>query len=220
MAAKKGGTGLENLSLPGKIAVAVVFMLVVGAAYFVVFFGEIDGSIAAQITAKDQKEAELEKAKAADQAYNKDLTELERRKQIAIKQKKILPDTAEWAPFLDTIQRSATISGITLSGWEPKGEVAEDFYVRVPMEVTVTGRYHQIAKFFATVGQSDRIINMADIAMEIDSSTSNRKADSSVNEGEESVIVDVKAMATAFRAVNQEDGAAAKRGRRGRTGRQ
>jgi type IV pilus assembly protein PilO len=219
MAAGKKGSGLENLSLPGKIAVAVVFMLMVGAAYFVVFYGEIDGQIASQVQLKAQKLNELEGAKEADRAYNKDLTELERRKQIAVKQKKILPDNAEWAPFLDTVQRSATISGITLTTWEPKGEVAEDFFVKVPMEVKVKGRYHQIAKFFNTVGQSDRIINMADIAMKIDPRSSKASDQGTINEGEESVIVEVTAMATAFRAVAEGEGKK-RRGRRRRTGRQ
>jgi type IV pilus assembly protein PilO len=220
-AAKKGGAGLENLSLIGKIAVAVVFTLMVGAAYFVVFYGEIDGNIAAQIQLKAQKENDLTSAEDADRAYNKDLTELERRKQIAVKQKKILPDTAEWAPFLDTVQRSATISGITLAKWEPKGEVREDFFVKVPMQVSVTGRYHQIAKFFSTIGQSDRIINMANIGLKIDTGARKKstKPGANINEGEESIIVKVTAMATAFRAVGEADGGGKKRGRRGRTGR-
>lgn len=222
MAGKKGsgGGGLENLSLPGKIAVAVVFMLMVGAAYFVVFYGEIDGDIAAQIQAKTAKEGELNDMHDADRAYTKDRTELERRKHIVVKQKKILPDESEWAPFLDTLQRSATISGVTLSGWDPQSEVTESFFVKVPMKVKVKGRYHQIAKFFYSVGQSDRIINMANIEMKIDqSSQRSRDTTSTINEGEESILVNVSAMATAFRAVGADEGnAGGRRGRRGRTG--
>ena len=58
---------------------------------------------------------------------------------------------------------------------------------------------------------------MADIGMKINK----RKGGSSkknINEGEESIIVDVKALATAFRAVGAGD-AGKKKGRRGRTGR-
>ncbi len=223
-ALKKTGSGLENLSLPGKLAVGIVFTLMVGAAYFVVFYGEIDGNIAAQVQLKETKEREHEDMKAADQAYNRDLTELERRKEIANKQKKILPDESEWAPFLDTLQRAATISGVTLASWDPQDEVSESFFVKVPMKVKLKGRYHQIAKFCSTVGQSDRIINIANIAMNIDSSVKARRqqgTSASVNEGEESILVDVSAMATAFRAVRADDGDAdgRRRGRRGRTGR-
>ena len=38
------------------------------------------------------KKGELAQAKEADAAYNKDLTELERRRQLELKQRKILPD--------------------------------------------------------------------------------------------------------------------------------
>ncbi len=213
---KRKGVGLENLSMMGKVAVGVVFTLLVGAAYFVVFYGEIDGNISAQLQLKTKKQTDLSGAKDADRAYNKDLTELERRIENAAGQKKILPDSAEWAPFLDTIQRSATISGIALTTWEPKGEVRDDFFVKVPMRVSVKGRFHQIAKFFATVGQSDRIINMANIALKVDARAASKGA--SVNEGEESIVVSVTAMATAFRAIGEGEGVK-KRGRRGRTGR-
>jgi type IV pilus assembly protein PilO len=212
MAAPKkpgGAAGLENLSLPGRIAVGLVFVLMVGAAYFVVFYGEIDGNIAAQIQLKSTKERELATSRDADDEYNKDLTELERRKQIAVKQKKILPDDAEWAPFLATLQNAATLSGIDFANWEPQDEVPESFYVKVPMKVKLKGRYHQIAKFFHSIGQADRIINMADIRMttgkgQQDTRRTQAKpgqADAAISEGEETVLIEVEALATAFRAM-------------------
>jgi type IV pilus assembly protein PilO len=221
---KAGAVGLDNLSLPGKVAVGVLFALMVGAAYFVVFYGEIDGNIATAQQTKTARENELKSMEDADRAYNKDLTEVERRKQIAAKQKTILPDDAEWAPFLDTLQRSATISGVTLSSWDPQDEVAESFFVRVPMRIKVRGRYHQIAKFFHTVGQTDRIINMTNIELVLDKQAKDKRAQtaeaSGINEGEESVVVNVQAMATAFRAVRAGEGGDGgdRRGRRGRTG--
>jgi type IV pilus assembly protein PilO len=224
---KTGGSGLENLSVPGRIAVGLVFVLMVGAAYFVVFYGEVDGNIAAQIQLKSTKERELVKSREADTEYNKDLTELERRKQIAVKQKKILPDDAEWAPFLATLQNAATLSGIDFANWEPQDEVAESFYVKVPMKVKLKGRYHQIAKFFYNIGQADRIINMADISMNTGKNQQQtarkpagkgQPAEDAISEGEETVLIEVEALATAFRAkrAGEAVGGGKDGGRRGR----
>ena len=56
------------------------------------------------------------------------------------------------------------------------------------MKVSLTGRYHQIAKFFNGVGQLDRVINMENISL------TDPKPDGT------DVVVKVEALATAFRA--------------------
>ena len=179
----KGGSGLDNLSLPGKLAIGVLMVAMVGAAYFVIFYGEIESNISSQEQLLTQKEAELDKAKQADRAYNRDLTELERKKQGARRQKKILPDEAETPSFLSTLQTVATISGIKLVSWEPQDEAAEAFYARVPMELKIEGKYHQIAKFFNGVGQVDRIINMENIVIRVDAATARKKSQALSDQG-------------------------------------
>jgi type IV pilus assembly protein PilO len=95
---------------------------------------------------------------------------------------------------------------VSLTAWTPRPEAADKFYARVPMEVKLTGRYHQVAKFFYLVGQLDRIINMEDISMR----EPKAKGDD--------VMLDVTALATAFHLI--EPGADEEKqppgGRRGR----
>ncbi len=192
----KSSGGLDNLSLPGKLAVGLVFTLMVGAAYFVVFYGEVNSSITAQETALVSKRTELTKANEAKAAYNKDLAEKARREAKERKQKKILPDSAEMPAFLATLQTQATITGVTLTQWTPNDEAPARFYARVPMQVKLQGKFHQVAKFFYSIGQVDRIINMEDIVMTIKDMPSKKK------EGEpESATVEVACLATAFRAL-------------------
>lgn len=215
-----GGSGLDNMSLPGKLAVGVLFVGLVAAAYLFVFYGEIESDIEATGRNLAQKEAELEEAKKADRAYNKDLTELERRKQLARKQQKILPDDAESPAFLSTIQTVATISGVELTSWTPQDEVPEAFYAKVPMQLQLSGKFHQVAKFFYGVGQVDRIINMENIDIQQNQrSASERAKDLAVSRNpldEDSVTVDVKCLATAFRALQDgESGGKSRKGRRG-----
>ena len=40
-----GGSGLDNMSLPGKLAVGVLFVGLVAATYLFVFYGEIESDI-------------------------------------------------------------------------------------------------------------------------------------------------------------------------------
>ncbi len=208
----KSSGGLDNLSLPGKLAVGLVFTLMVGAAYFVVFYGEVDSNISSQGKAFIAKKTELENANEAKSAYNKDLAEKARREAKERKQKKILPDSAEMPAFLATLQTQATISGVTLTKWTPNDEAPSRFYARVPMKVKLQGKFHQIAKFFYSIGQVDRIINMEDIVMTVTNVPSKKGS------GEpESATVEVACLATAFRALSgKEAGAGGKKKRRRR----
>jgi type IV pilus assembly protein PilO len=59
----------------------------------------------------------------------------------------------------------SNISGIDLKAWTPQEEVPQTFYAKVPMRLSITGRFHQIAKFIYEVGKQDRIINMENLEL-------------------------------------------------------
>jgi type IV pilus assembly protein PilO len=59
----------------------------------------------------------------------------------------------------------ANISGVALQAWTPQEEVLQKFFARVPMRLTLQGKFHQVAKFFYGVGQLDRIINVENISL-------------------------------------------------------
>ncbi len=214
---KSPGSGLENISLPGKLAVGLVFTVMVAAAYFVVFYGEVESTISAQHQLLQQKKTELGKAEEAKKVYNKDLAEKARREQLALKQKKILPDGSESPAFLSTVQTVATISGIKLTSWTPLDEEPQEFYAKVPMQLALEGKFHQVAKFFHGVGQVDRIINMENIVIEVISHKA-QSDNKQLSPGEETVQVEVECLATAFRALNDAEGGGRKRKKAGRKG--
>ena len=110
--------------------------------------------------------------------------------------------------FLQALQNTATVSGVELTSWTPADEIPQDFYARVPMKLTLKGKFHQVAKFVYTVGQLDRIINIENINLKNPSST----------EGDE-VVIEVDCLATAFRAVKADEAAAvAAKRRKGQAG--
>src|SRR4029078_9008224 len=118
-------------------------------------------------------------------------------------QKKVLPDESETPAFLSSLQGSAIVAGVNFTSWSPTEEVPQDFYAKVPMKVTLTGKFHQVAKFFYSVGQIDRIINVENIQMKMSATRDkNAAADAEVS---------VECLATAFRALGLNDAGAAKR---------
>ncbi|MFO7178499.1 MAG: type 4a pilus biogenesis protein PilO [Pseudomonadota bacterium] len=180
---------LQRLPVPAKVGVAVGLLALVGIVYFVVFYGNVASDIEAAKVEEGRLRMELAEARKAEFAYEKDLSELTARKQQQRELNKMLPTDTEYPAFLSAVQNVANVSGVTLTAWSPSPEVPEQFYARVPMRLELTGRFHQIAKFFYGIGQLDRIINMENISL------------SQPKPVGEDVVVRVEGLATAFRAI-------------------
>jgi type IV pilus assembly protein PilO len=191
--------GLEKLNTTGKVGIGFVFVALLAVAYYVVFYGDLQNKIDRARSDEKQLQGELADARQNEHLYQKDLTELAERQQRQNQLAKVLPNTTEYPAFLSSIQTVANVSGIMLTAWAPNPEQIEQFYARVPMKLSLEGRFHQIAKFFYGIGQLDRIINMENIAMEEPKLVEN------------DIVVKVTALATAFRTLSAADAAVAKR---------
>lgn len=178
---------LARLPMPARIGVSAGLLILVAVAYWVVFYGDISSQIAAAEKQEQQLRSDLAEAQKSQVKYQKDLAELADRKQRQRELNKVLPKETEYPAFLSSIQTVANVTGVSLSAWTPQGEVKEKYYAKIPMRLEVTGRFHQIAKFFYAVGQLDRIINMENISI-VDP-----------NDRDDEVFVSVSTLATAFR---------------------
>jgi type IV pilus assembly protein PilO len=186
------GSTLDRLPPIAKVGVGALFVVLIGLLYFVVFYSDVDNDLTAARRDEGHLKTALVAAEQSKEEYQKDADEKARREQQAREQKKILPDDAETPTFLSTLQDVATVSGINLTSWTPTEEVAQEFYAKVPMRLTLSGKFHQVAKFFYGVGQQDRIINIEDIRIK------------KVKLGTDDV--EVECLATAFRATRGNEG--------------
>ena len=199
----RGDSVLAKLPVLAKVGVGALFVVLIGVAYFVVFYGDLASSITAEKSKEQRLRDELSSARQNEFSYQKDLAELSERQQRQRELVKILPTETEYPAFLSAVQNVANVSGIALTAWSPLPEEPDQFYSRVPMKVSLTGRYHQVAKFFHGVGQLDRVINMENISL------TDPKTDGP------DVLVKVDALATAFRAKPDAQAGAAAGDKRG-----
>ena len=197
----KSNSALAKLPLIARVGVGVGVVALMFLAYFIVFYGDIESEIKAAQGQERGLRNDLAEARKNEFAYQKDLAELTDRQHRQRELNKVLPTETEYPSFLSAVQSVANVSGIGLTAWAPQPEVVEKFYARVPMRVSLVGRYHQVAKFFYGVGQLDRIINMENISL----------TDPKV-QGDD-VVVKTEALATAFRSV--EDAKAVPADKRG-----
>jgi len=184
---------LAKMPMPARVGIGAGLLVLGALAYYVVFYTDISGEIERTLAARGQLESSLKAAKDAEKAYQKDLEELARRRERERELNKVLPQTTEYPAFLSSIQSVANISGVKLTAWSPQPEVKEEYYARVPMFLKLSGRFHQIAKFFYGVGQNDRIMNMENISLTNPSVV------------DRDVYVNVEGLATAFRSLSADE---------------
>jgi len=203
MAAAKKPAG-SGLSLGAKLGAGLLFALLPAIAYYVIFHTEIEDEITSAQGRHANLLGELESARRNEEAYRVDVEDLNRRQRNKAELMKVLPESAEYHAFLSSIQTVANLVGVELVGWTPREEVPEQFYARVPMQLELRGRFHQLAKFFYNVGQSERIINMENISIR----------EPKMRDGD--VYVSVSVLATAFHAIAEAQPGAGARTRRDR----
>jgi type IV pilus assembly protein PilO len=201
------GSTLDRLPLAGKIGVGLLFMTLVGALFFVFVYEDLSNELQQAKRREVALQSDLKTAEAAKEAYQRDRDEKIRSEARAEQTKKVLPDDPETPAFLASLQQMATVAGINLTSWAPVDEVPQEFFSKVPMKLTISGRFHQIAKFFHSVGQLDRIINMEDIQMKLVPPKVTGTVRDQIPEPE----VNVECLATAFRATRLDDVNKAKR---------
>lgn len=188
MAKAKTAT-LNRVPAAAKVGIGIGLLGLLAVAYWTVFYADISGRISAAGATEKNLQRNLADARKVEVKYLADLKELAQKEQSQRDLQKILPSKTEHPAFLSALQSVANVTGVTLSAWAPQGEVREKYYARLPMKLTLEGRFHQIAKFFYGVGQVDRIINVENITI----NTPLVK--------DEDVYVKVEALATAFRTV-------------------
>lgn len=110
---------------------------------------------------------------------------------------KMLPEAREIPDLLTNITNLAQESGLEINLFQPKPEISQGFYAQIPVDMRVTGRYHQLGVFFDKLAQLPRIINIVDT--KITAQASKKTADTTV-------FITAAFNATTFKFIEQTGG--------------
>lgn len=98
--------------------------------------------------------------KAANlEAYKEQLVEIEERFGTLLKQ---LPSDTEVPGLLEDITQMGLNSGLEFESITLQPEVAQQFYIELPISIVVQGNYHDIATFVSSVAGLPRIVTLHD----------------------------------------------------------
>ena len=188
MAATTAQSALARIPPYAKVAIGAALVVLTVSIYWFVFYSEAAAKIEGALRQKKALVDEMAQQQQALASYFADRDELALREQRARELNKVLPPDAEEDAFLSSVQQASNAAGIDLKRFAPQDEVVQSFYAKIPVELEVMGRFHQIAKFAYELGKVDRIINVENIEL-----TDPKMV------GDE-VILQGKVLATAFHA--------------------
>lgn len=121
------------------------------------------------LTQKEQEEVKLKEEYVAKktQAVNRDLyvqqlNEIDRSFGALLKQ---LPNKSEVESLLVEINQSGMGRGLQFELFKPGAEVVRDFYAELPINVRLTGNYHDFGAFAGDIGKLSRIVTLNNISI-------------------------------------------------------
>lgn len=161
---------LNNLGAwPGVVKfIACVLLLVVSVVLGYNFYlkdlqAELDQRRSEEQVLRDQFAAKAFQAANLD-AYKLQMREMEESFGTLLRQ---LPSDTEVPGLLEDITRTGLGSGLEFEEIKLQPEVARQFYVELPIQISVVGGYHDLATFVSGVASLPRIVTLHDFEIEL-----------------------------------------------------
>jgi type IV pilus assembly protein PilO len=169
-----GELSLDNIGswplLVKVIAWVLVFIVLVVAGYAYNI-----SDLREQLSQVESKEVDLKKEfedkafKAANlEALRKQMTEMEESFGALVSQ---LPSDTEVPGLLEDITNKGLESGLEIKSIKLQPEQAKEFYVELPINIEVTGTYHDFGTFVSGIAGLPRIVTLHDFKMSSDPKT-------------------------------------------------
>lgn len=154
--------------LPKLGALLLIFILIVVGGYWFDWSNQWN-----ELTSARNKEAELrvefldKKRQAINlEAYTKQLKDIEQSFGAMLKQ---LPNKAEMEALLSDINQAGLGRGLQFELFKPATqESMYDFYAELPINIRVSGNYHDVGSFTSDVAQLPRIVTLNNVTMSTD----------------------------------------------------
>lgn len=147
-------------------AFILIFIGLQVAAYFVFWQGQVDAIEKGREDVAKQKETFLEKKKLAVNldAYKQQRAEIEQSFGALLKQ---LPNKSEMDALLIDINQAGLGRGLQFDLFKPsEKENFTEFYAELPVNIRVTGNYHDLGAFASDVAKMPRIVLLTDIKLD------------------------------------------------------
>jgi type IV pilus assembly protein PilO len=146
------------------IIVLLLCALLVGAWYYFDTqkqLGRLETTEAREQELRSTFEVMQKKAAKLDD-YKQQLAEMRESFGAMLRQ---LPDKTEVAALLVDVSQTGLAAGLEFELFRPSGEIPKDFYAELPINIRVTGAYHEFGNFISGLAALPRIVTLHNISI-------------------------------------------------------
>ena len=146
------------------ITAAIVCVAILGSAYWFDTQHQLNDLDQAERQEADLKlQFETKQHKAANlEKYRQQMKEMEDNFGTLLRQ---LPGKTEVAGLLEDISQTGLAAGLEFQLFKPESEIRREFYSELPINMKVTGTYHEFGTFVSDIAALPRIVTVHDFAM-------------------------------------------------------
>jgi Tfp pilus assembly protein PilO len=152
---------MKNMPWYGFLIICAIILLIFYLAHFKPKNQQLNSikkqriKVEAEVDELRRKKKRLDKIEAEIQNLNLVLAKLEAK----------IPKKRELSNILDKIQELAYDSRLNIKGFTPKDEIEKEFFLEWPIEVKVTGNYHNLAIFFDKISRFERLFKIENFSI-------------------------------------------------------
>ena len=147
------------------IVCVLLFVLVLVLGYFLhltTLQDDLERQKREEVTLREQFESKVRQA-ANLEAYKEQMLIMEASFDALLRQ---LPSDTEVPGLLEDITSAGLNSGLEFEEIKLQPEIAQQFYIELPIQIKVFGGYHELATFVSAVASMPRIVTLHDFAIE------------------------------------------------------
>jgi type IV pilus assembly protein PilO len=152
--------------VPKVAALLAILIVIPVAGFFLDTQGQLDQLEAGRAQELKLKDDYLNKKRLAINVdlYKQQLREIDTQFGALLKQ---LPNRSQMDALLVDINQAGLGRGLQFELFKPaQSETSREFYNELPIQVKVTGTYHDMGAFASDVGQLSRIVTLNEVAVE------------------------------------------------------
>ncbi len=158
-------------ALPRIAAMLAVFIAVLLLGWFAYLSG-LQEERQAGVTQEEQLKGEYKKKIA--QAVNLDALRQQKEEvtQSVNSLEKKLPSKAEMDALLSDINQAGVGRGLQFELFKPGQVVVKDYYAELPINIRISGHYHDLAAFTSDIAKLPRIVTLNEIVLKMNDKSS------------------------------------------------
>jgi type IV pilus assembly protein PilO len=146
------------------LAVFGIVLVAVGLFYWLIYTEKQEEiqELDRQLLDLQTKLQNAENQAARYDEFKEELRQVELKLKEALKK---LPVGREIPNLLDQINESVIDAGLTISLFRPAGQSPKEIYTEVPVDLQVSGGYHNFARFADVISKMERIVTLRNVNM-------------------------------------------------------